>query len=458
MWRSIRARLIFATLIPSVIFLLVGVFLAAQFTISLQRQEFLNSLEEEVLQLSAWAQLTSEGTFDPKLPGDTQFERVFSGWYYQVFRVDDGDALEPVATSTSLQQSRLNINFIDHTQDRWDLETVGPTGEPLLVMVQRMTAGILADGEVTPNPEQQFLLTVARDITPLQVTQTAIIRALIIGAAVAIASIGAVTLIMVGFGLSPLSQIEKSLVRIRSGELNRLKGEELPLEIEPLAAELNLLIDENQKVVERARTQVGNLAHALKTPLSVLVNEAHNDATPLGQTAREQVGLMRAQVDRYLARARVAASSQVIGARTALEPAFDRLVRALQKIHADKNITIHKVLEPHLTLRGEQQDLEEVAGNLLENAFKWAASDVTLTARRQGGDIVFSVEDDGPGLAPEERKRALERGQRLDETMPGSGLGLSIVSDIVSAYGGSVKLGESQSGGLIVTVTLPSAV
>ncbi len=457
MWRSIRARLILATLVPALIFLIVGVFLAARFTLSLQREEFVYSLNEEILQLSAWAQVTDEGTFDPKLPAGTQYDRVFSGWYYQVFRVDDGGVLEPVATSTSLQQSRLNISFIDESQDRWTLESVGPTGEPLLVMVQRISANILADGAEIPNPDQIFLLTVARDITPLLATQTSIIRALILGAAVAIVSIGAVTIIMIGFGLAPLGQIEKSLARIRSGEQDRLKSEELPSEIEPLAVELNLLIDENEKVVERARTQVGNLAHALKTPLSVLVNEAHNDKTALGQSAREQVSLMRAQVDRYLARARVAASSQVIGARTALEPTFDRLIRTLNKIHADKHIAIEKDLAPDLTLRGERQDLEEVAGNLLENAFKWARGVVRLSSRRDGEDIVFIVEDDGPGLAPDERQRALERGQRFDETTPGTGLGLSIVADIVSAYGGAVELDGSDLGGLKVTVTLPSA-
>lgn len=454
--RSIRARLILGTLIPATAFLLLGVFLTARFTLNFQQQEFDASLEEEILQLSAWAQVTPDGLFDPKLPGDTQYERTFSGWYYQVFQVGEA-GLEPVATSPSLQLARLNVPVIESDEARWRIETVGPTGEPLIGLVQRLSANTLADGEAVPNPDLMFLLVVARDATTLHANQAQIIRGLSLAAVFAAFALGTVTLVMVRFGLLPLGRVEQGLARIRSGDERRLDDDRLPVEIEPLAAELNLLIDENEKVVERARTQVGNLAHALKTPLSVLVNDAAKDATPLGKTTREQVSLMRDQVDRYLARARVAATSKVIGMRTSLAPVFERLTRALQKIHADKGVELRVSVDDGLFLRGEQQDLEEVAGNVLENAFKWADGVVALTAERRGADIVFWVEDDGPGLAPDERQRALERGQRFDETTPGTGLGLSIVADIVSAYGGSVDLGESEMGGLKVTITLPSA-
>ncbi len=453
---SIRARLLVFSAIPALLFLIIGVLVVLSLARGIQREEFIETLEVELFQLVAWAQVVDDGTFDPQLPGATRFETAFSGWYYQVFQLNETGGIDVVATSQSLQQARLNIPEIPEGSNRWFTEAIGPTGEGLMIVVQRVRAATLADNRPIPNPDDQFFIAVARSVEPLTQTNQLLYRALGIGFGIGAVYLMLSTIFLVTFSLAPLARAQQSLHGIRSGEASRLTGA-FPREIEPLAEEINLLIDENEKVVERARTQVGNLAHALKTPLSVLTNEAQTAETPLANAVAEQAALMRAQVDRYLARARVAATSQVLGARTEVAPVISRLVRALEKIQADKNITVEQDVGEGLYLRGEQQDLEEVIGNVLENAFKWAKSRIVLKAEKTGADLLFTVADDGPGLAPEDRPQALKRGQRLDETTPGTGLGLSIVADIVSAYGGEVKLGAAALGGLEVKISLPSA-
>jgi signal transduction histidine kinase len=271
------------------------------------------------------------------------------------------------------------------------------------------------------------------------------------------------TLFQVRFGLLPLQRIEKGLAAIRSGDATRLEGT-LPAEIEPLQSELNALIQSNQDIVDRARTQVGNLAHALKTPLAVITNEARDDKGPFGQKVVEQAELMRDQINLYLERARMAARTGVIGRATEVRPVIEPIVRALERINRDREIKIDLQCPPDAKFQGEKQDLEEMAGNLLDNACKWARSRVRLVITlepgpepRSGRRLVLAVADDGPGLPPEQRAKLGKRGLRLDETKPGSGLGLSIVTDLAGQYRGQLVLGDSDLGGLEARLDLPAA-
>ncbi|MFN3627131.1 MAG: ATP-binding protein, partial [Parvibaculum sp.] len=247
-----------------------------------------------------------------------------------------------------------------------------------------------------------------------------------------------------------------------SGRATKLEGE-FPAEIEPLAEELNGLLEGNREVLERARTHVGNLAHALKTPLSVLTNEARSHDGPFGETVRRTTMQMREQIDRHLARARMAASANVLGANTPVKPVLKRIANALERIHAERGIAIEIDCADETGFRGEAQDLEEVAGNLIDNACKWAEENVRVTVtaagieRRNRPYILIAVEDDGPGLPEEARKTALKRGARLDESKPGSGLGLSIVTEIAELYGGELKLETSSLGGLKAALYLPAS-
>ena len=266
------------------------------------------------------------------------------------------------------------------------------------------------------------------------------------------------TLFQVRFGLAPLRAIRHDLAAIRSGDAERLEGE-LPTEIRPLQQELNALIQSNREIVDRARTHVGNLAHALKTPLSVITNEAREKDGPLAGKVIEQAELMRNQITHHLDRARVAARSGAIGDITDVDGVLrGSSGRSTASMKAGLSSSTSDS-DAGLKFQGEKQDFEEMVGNLLDNACKWAKSRVWVTATRAGGASNFEVlvDDNGPGLTEAERERAVKRGQRLDETKPGSGLGLSIVAELAHLYKGRFELEPSPQGGLRARLELPAA-
>jgi signal transduction histidine kinase len=271
------------------------------------------------------------------------------------------------------------------------------------------------------------------------------------------------TLFQVRYGLAPLKRISESIADIRSGRAERLEGA-FPVEIAPLARETNALIDANREIVERARTHVGNLAHAIKTPLSVIVNEASTHrADPFAAKIMEQADVMRDQVAHHLERARIAARVTIVSTVTDVATAIEALRRTMEKIHRDRAIIIEATADPSAKFRGERQDLEEMAGNLVDNACKWASTrvsiDVTVEPAAQAGaapSLRIIVDDDGRGLSAEERAQVSRRGQRLDESKPGSGLGLSIVNDLAALYGGSLTLSDAPIGGVRAELKLPA--
>ncbi|HEY7608038.1 MAG TPA: ATP-binding protein [Alphaproteobacteria bacterium] len=263
--------------------------------------------------------------------------------------------------------------------------------------------------------------------------------------------------LQVRFGLGPLRRIPAALAAIRSGESDRLTGS-FSAEVEPLAREINALLDHNAEVVERARTHVGNLAHALKTPIAVLTNEAGGREGAFAETVKSQIGIMKEQVDHHLSRARMAARAGVLGARTSVMPTLEGLARTLEKIYRERGIAIALAGPPEIAFRGERQDLEEMLGNLLDNACKYAKSRVSAKAmERAGRRLRIEIGDDGPGVPSEQHRAAQKRGVRLDEKGPGSGLGLSIVKDIAEIYGGSFTMGKAELGGLLAILDLPLA-
>jgi signal transduction histidine kinase len=263
--------------------------------------------------------------------------------------------------------------------------------------------------------------------------------------------------LQVRYGLLPLRRIPDALASIRSGQSDRLTGS-FPAEVAPLAREINALLDHNAEVVERARTHVGNLAHALKTPLAVLTNEAASREGELASTVAAQTVIMRSQVDHHLSRARMAARAGMLGARTSVMPIMEGLARTLEKIYRERGIAIAFAGPPDIAFRGEKQDLEEMLGNLMDNACKWAQSRVSCAASvHEGTRLRIEIGDDGPGVPTEQRRVAQKRGVRLDEKAPGSGLGLAIVKDIAETYGGSFTMAESKFGGLLAVLDLPLA-
>lgn len=267
----------------------------------------------------------------------------------------------------------------------------------------------------------------------------------------------AINAIAILLGLQPLRRVRNALAMVREGTAQRLDGH-FPAEIEPLANETNALIENNRRIVERSRTQVGNLAHSLKTPLAVLLNEGRALGGTRGQLIADQAASMQKQVEHYLQRARVAAQRDSVVYRTPVTPLVQRMVRVLQKLNPRTDLSL-TLPATEIVFAGEREDLEELLGNLLENAMKWARSAVSVWVVPLAGKeglFEIGIEDDGPGIPEDKAREALKRGRRLDETKPGSGLGLAIVADLVNEYGGVLALERSDMGGLKAVVRLRS--
>lgn len=371
-----------------------------------------------------------------------RFEKPFSGWYWQITPPSG----EPTRARSLWDRALPPITDLAPGESRAVTEAPGPGGRRLYGLHRAV---------LLPDAAGPTVYTVAVDAASIE-GEVRRFQALLYPALAGL-GVGLVlaVLVQVVYGLQPLRRIKRALLDVRSGKASRLEGT-FPAEIVPLAREINALLDHGSEVVERARTQAGNLAHALKTPLSVLMNESSRPAGPSAELTRRQVEIMRRQVEHHLARARAAATAGTLGARAPVAPAVDDLVRTLRRIHRER--TFESAVPDDLAFRGEAQDLEEMVGNLLDNAGKWASGRVRLEAEAgQAGRIVVRIDDDGPGLAPEARVRMMRRGARLDETRPGSGLGLDIVRDMAVLYGGGVRLEDSPLGGLRAVLDLPSA-
>jgi signal transduction histidine kinase len=387
--------------------------------------------------------------------GEPLFELPLSGWYWQIARTDPERKAE-VRASRSLWDRKLP-KLEDHGGDLTAAGirlgyVDGPEGQSLRMVERPVDLG--ADGK--------FLVSVAGDAAEI-FDETRSFDYYLGGTFAALSIVLVLTTIFqVRFGLAPLKRISESIADIRSGRAERLEGE-FPVEIAPLARETNALIDANREIVERARTHVGNLAHAIKTPLSVIVNEASaHGADPFASKILEQADVMRSQLAHHLDRARIAARLTVVATVTEVAPAIEALRRTMEKIHRDRGIAIAVDADPQAKFRGERHDLDEMAGNLVDNGCKWASSQVFIEvlveqSREPGAGTMLRiiVDDDGPGLSAAERAQVLRRGQRLDESKPGSGLGLSIVVDLAALYGGSLSLGSAPIGGLRAELVLP---
>lgn len=398
---------------------------------------------------------------DPKNPeksipalGEPLFELPLSGWYWQIESID-----------SVKQEARASRSLWDATLPRLDEKSIpltasgvrlgyvkGPEDQPLRMVERPIDLG--TDGK--------YLVTVAGDANEI-FDETRLFDWYLGGTFAALAAVLLLTTIFqVRFGLAPLKRISNALADIRSGKAERLEGR-FPVEIAPLARETNALLDANRAIVERARTHVGNLAHAIKTPLSVIINEANTHGSdPFAAKILEQGDVMRSQVAHHLERARIAARLTVVATITEIEPVIEGLVRTMEKIHRDRGVMIDWEVAEGAKFRGERQDLEEMVGNLIDNACKWATRRVRIgvSVVPPGDDeldpaLNIVVDDDGKGLSVAERGQIVQRGQRLDESKPGSGLGLAIVVDLAGLYGGKLKFDSAPMGGLRAELALP---
>lgn len=303
------------------------------------------------------------------------------------------------------------------------------------------------------------VITILLTVSPAAMHSVAVIHAHGALAAVLAAICMLAGLAVVRAALVPFDNMRQRLADVRQGRDRQLGGA-YPAEVQPLVDDLNALLAHNERVVRRATAKAGDLAHGLKTPLAVLSNEAERlsakDDTGLAAIIAQQVSLMQRQVDYHLAHARAAASGATPGTQCRVKDSADGLSRTLLQLHADRGLTIDVNVPPEHAVRGRREDLDEMLGNLLDNACKWARSCVSIGSSLSGSDVVITVDDDGPGLAPSMREVVLQRGVRADEAAPGSGLGLAIVRDLAELHGGSISLDSTPAGGLRARLRLPA--
>ncbi len=409
-------------------------------------------LSERIENLLAGTTIGPEGEVLAPALTDERAVRAYSGRYWQIAEPTPDGRWRALVRSRSLWDSELTapadlvIRLSTAPGRRVTYDARDPLGAPLRAMAYQ--------AQIPGRPAPVIFMT-AEDRTPIDRDVRSFAFATTVFFLLLALTMAVAVVLQVRVGLRPLFSLRREIADVRQGKADRLQ-EAYPVELEPLADELNALMAHNQEVVERQRTHVGNLAHALKTPLSVIHTEAQQQPGPLAEVVVRQADVMRQQVDHHLRRARAAARNQGLGERTSVASVLDELARALGRVHEDKEIDWDA--EEDLFFLGERQDLQEIAGNAIENACKWGRRRVRVRAEPIADNaLCITIEDDGPGLPPDRREQVLRRGARLDESAPGSGLGLSIVEELARAYGGSVRLGDAALGGLLVELQLPRA-
>ena len=375
--------------------------------------------------------------------GDPRFFQPYSGWYWQI---NKGNKTLSRSRSMWDQVFTLDKRLIGgRTQF---IDSVGNNKEQV---IEQKNLYIVEREISFPGLTEPITFILSGDtfeykenIKNFDNTLSAIL--IFLGAGLMIA-----VFLQVRFGLLPLNKIKDALFKIRNGDKKKLEAK-YPLEVQPLAIEINDLLEHNEKIVERARTHVGNLAHVLKTPLAVITNEIDKENKLLSN----QIVLMRKHIDRYLKKAHLESVGKNIKSKIAFLQFMNKMILIFQKLYPDKEIELQKEFKEFF-IYGSLEDMEELVGNLIENACKWGKEKVNISFQNCGNNQVkILIEDDGPGLNQEQKNKVFTRGFRVDEQTPGSGLGLNIVKDIVEIYKGEIWLEKSSSlKGLRVNVVLP---
>ena len=416
-------------------------------------------LNETIDEIVVGASRTPQGDVVAQIQ-DARTLRLLSGKYWQIMEVRPDGRLVSLARSNSLWSYDLTLpadlpNRLDAAfGDVITFNTTGPKDDDVTREPLRVTASMKS----IPRHEHPVIFIAAIDRSEVDADTRQFAR--VTWTAMLILGLGLVSavFIQVRIGLRPLFDLRDEIADVRKGKSARI-GRSYPLEIQPLAEQVNRLLDHNQEVVERQRTHVGNLAHALKTPISVMLAEAGTTHGSLPELVRRQTKVMQGQVDHHLRRARAAArAAHGLGETTPVAEVLDELAVMIEQVFRDKNVEIDWRAPDNLSFLGERQDLQEILGNLIENAAKFSKRRVRVSAGGSGlGQMILVVEDDGPGLPADQRDTVMQRGARLDESAPGSGLGLSIVDDLTRAYGGRLNLADSDMGGLKAVLERPAA-
>lgn len=391
------------------------------------------------------AEIGPEGeVFLNRPPADQRFLEPYSGLYFQIS--GEGNNPDIAFPSRSLWDRRLRVGSAHQDYDVHYYNSDEFATETLRV-VER-------DARLPGSPVRwRFQVAQNRDVLDEQIS---VLRRTLVRSFGAL-GLGLIVLaaLQAVYGLWPLRRVRRAIASIRSGEKSRIEAR-FPQEIEPLTQELNALLEHNENQAEEARRHAGNLAHALKTPLTVITSAASAPDDELPETVRREAATMRRQVDHHLARARAIGRRSSAQARAEVWPSLEAVERAVERLH--DGVTIDLAGDRQATVHVERQDLDEMLGNLIENAAKYGGGRVFVTVKALPECVEIEIEDDGPGIPEGERSAIFDRGARLDLEKPGTGLGLAIVRDVAQIYGGSVSLEESEDlGGLLARLRLPLA-
>ncbi|MGB6008554.1 sensor histidine kinase [Castellaniella sp.] len=450
-YRSLRLRLLAGVLAWA----LLSVAVAGWGIQQLFRQHILAQLQSELNihldQLTAVLQVSAKGEVSlSSFPSDPRFSHPFSGLYWQISVPAQNGLPAQLLRSRSLWDARLPDAY-PGLQAGQDLPAtaMGPGGAELRVRAREV--------EPAEGPFDDLVLSVAADQALWAEPISRFNRTLGLALGVLVLGMLVAAWVQVSYGLRPLTRLRRRLADVREGRAAQIHGA-FPTEVQPLVKDFNQVLQRNAQGLERARQQAGNLAHALKTPLAVMANAAAAGDPALPRLVAEQVDAARRQVDYHLAHARAAAAVRMAGLRSPILPLLQGLVRVMERVHAERHLSYElQGVDASLAFRGESQDFQEMLGNVLDNAGKWACRRVRVSAHRRDGELEILVEDDGPGLSPERAEAVFERGKRADERTPGSGLGLGIVRDLADLYGGWALIRKGELGGACVVITLPAA-
>jgi len=440
--RSLAFRIISLSGIWIILALVITATLLVYFYRGHMDQHFDNHVSLHLEELVEASRFLPDGRFELAFqPSDPRYHELHSGWYWEVRK---GPAI--LKRSPSLGDDSLDIGDAVPDSGLVILEITGPARNHLRVHVQKY--------EVNPQYEPVLLLASA---PATGFSDDVLNYSNHISLSFLFLTIGLLLVVMlqVRVALKPLKAISKGIGDIREGKASKLPPNHLT-EVQPLVDELNNLLDHNAVLLKRARNRLADLAHSVKNPLTVIKNETRKMDTGQRELITQQIAEVTRSIDHYLSRARAFGTGNVLGSRSSIKTVTEDLVYAMQRIYKERDLEFDCSQLAECWFRGEAQDLEEMVGNLIDNACKWTNHHVSVRCKPNGNRLILSVEDDGPGIPEENFKDVVRRGHKLDESIPGHGHGLGIVSDIADLYGGKLTLGRSRLGGLLAELNLPS--
>ncbi|MFY9136233.1 sensor histidine kinase [Zwartia sp.] len=449
--QSLRARLLLGTVLwISIALIITGTVLTILFKTHATKQ-FDQELRTYLIQLVANLDVSTDGkAFLKTQPAEPRFNQPLSGLYWQISDNHHHDVLR----SRSLWDSTLDVSpELDQAGKQLVRTAVGPNAESIRLLEQVV--------KLSEAPGKVWRISVAAETKNLDQAIQDWVRLLVIFLGILLLTLILAAIAQVMLALTPLRNLQQALIALSAGQTKRLEGE-FPAEVQPLVQEFNQVLDHQDSMIIKAQNRAGDFAHAMKTPLTVLANAATAELqkkkhpSELALLMNEQIELLKNQIDQQLLRARTDAVSLRSYVQTPIAPVIEQIIRVIKKMHADRHIDF-VVMQEDLTICVpiDKNTLQEIIGNLIDNASKWAQTTIRIKIYIENQQLCIAIEDDGKGVAADQLYKIMQRGIRADERVPGSGLGLSIASELCSVYDGELILFTSELGGLGAKISLP---